>query len=352
MKLDSFKEIFRKSFDDSENWCEWFFSAVPADDGIYLSAARDGRTASALLAQPYGFLYEGAVLPTAYISCVATLPEYRSQGLASALLKDALADLYSKGFAMAELIPAEDHLYYFYSRQGFATVFYADEEHYTSLHTFRPGRGALVEPTYELFHSLEIEQHCGIIHSRKDYDNVLADMAIDGSPVVLAATDDDGHSAMLFAVADGNQAVKVKWLVGQSKYAVRTLLVELRRLVGEKDIKVITPPYSGDKGVMRPYGMARILRPAVFLSEAARAHPELKLTVRIDDELIPANSGTYAIAGGECAFTPGPDASRDIKTDLDVTAETFTAIVFSSHSTSEIIGLPASRPAMGLMLDQ
>ena len=216
----------------------------------------------------------------------------------------------------------------------------------------RGGRGKLVEPSYELFHELELEQGCGIIHSKTDYDNILADMKLDGDPVVLAATDDDGRSAMLFAVADGEEAVKVKWLLGESKYAVRTLLVELRRIVGQKDITVITPPYSGDKGLMRPYGMARILRPGAFLSDLALSHPELRLTVRIDDDLIPSNTGIYTVADGKCVFVAGTDASHDIRADLDVTAEAFTAIVFSSHSTSEIIGLPACRPAMGLMLDQ
>lgn len=352
MKLDTFKEIFRTSFPDTDEWCDWFFGAVPCEDGIYIARTAGGKAASALLVQPYDFLYEGKTLPTAYVSCVATRPEYRSRGLASALLKDALLDVYNKGFVMAELIPAEEHLYYFYSRQGFSTVFYADEGHYTSLHTFRPGRGKLVGPSYELFHELELEQGCGIIHSKTDYDNILADMKLDGDPVVLAATDDDGRSAMLFVVADGDEAVKVKWLLGESKYAVRTLLVELRRIVGQKDITVISPPYSGDKGLMRPYGMARILRPGSFLSDLALSHPELRLTVRIDDDFISSNTGIYTVADGKCVFVAGTDASHDIRADLDVTAEAFTAIVFSSHSTSEIIGLPACRPAMGLMLDQ
>lgn len=352
MKLDRFKEIFRSSFPDSEEWCDWFFGSVVSEECVYLASANDGKAASTLLAQPYELHYEGALLPTVYISCVATLPEYRSCGLASAVLKDAMIDARSKGAVMAELIPAEDHLYYFYSRLGFATVFYADVEHYTSLHTFRPGRGNLVEPTYELFHAIELAQGCSVLHSRADYENILSDMSLDGAPILLAATDDEGGSAMLFAVADGDDAVKVKWLAGQSKYAVRTLLAELRRHIGEKDVTVVRPPESGDRALMRPYGMGRVLRPGIFLSVLAAAHPELAITVRIGDDIIPSNSGIYAVADGKCTFTPAADTPRGLKADLDVTAETFTAVVFSSHATSEIIGLPASRPAMGLMLDQ
>lgn len=352
MKLDKFKEIFRSSFPDSDEWCEWFFGAVPLEESVYLSTAKDGTAASALLAQHYELQYEGASLPTVYISCVATLPEYRSRGLASAVLRDAMLDAWSKGAAMAELIPAEEHLYYFYSCQGFATVFYADVERYTSLHIFRPGRGHLVEPSYELFHEIELSQGCTILHSKADYANILSDMALDGSPTVLAASDDEGRCAMLFAVADGDDAVKVKWLVGQSKYAVRTLLVELRRLAGEKEVTVIKPPSSGDKALMRPYGMARILQPEVFMSVLAARHPELTLTVRLGDDIIPSNTGIYVIKGGKCTFISATDFPPGAKVDLDVTAEIFTAVVFSSHSTSEIIGLPASRPAMGLMLDQ
>ncbi len=140
MKKDDFMAVFRSSFPDGETWRNWFFATEPVkDENIYLSY--DGtRAASALLMQPYRFLYEDTVLDTGYISCVATLPESRSKGLSRANLCNALRDARAKGYSMTELIPAEDHLYYFYSREGFATVFYVDRERYTSLHSFPEGK--------------------------------------------------------------------------------------------------------------------------------------------------------------------------------------------------------------------
>ena len=348
MKQDQFQEIFCSSFTDGPEWRKWFFDAVAVDDDqIYIAADNRGKAASALLMQPYSFLFHGYEMPTGYISCVATLPENRSQGLASRLLLDALHAAYEKGYAMCELIPAEDHLYYFYSSENFATVFYTDRERYTSLHSFHPGRGALVEPSYELFHALEVEQGCGILHSESDYANILADLALDGGEIVLAATDDDGASAMLFAVNDGPDAVKVKCLIGMSKYAVRTVLCELRRRVGDKAITVLRPPLSGDKAFLHPFGMGRIVDAAKILGILAAAHPDLHITIRLRDEQLPHNTGVYVVKDGVCQHTPW----REGKFDLDIAPDTLAAILFSSHDTGEIFDLPARRPYMALMLD-
>lgn len=341
--------VFRSSFPDGETWRDWFFATEPIkDENIYLSY--DGtKAASALLMQPYRFLYEDTVLNSGYISCVATMPESRSKGLSRANLCSALRDARARGYAMTELIPAEDHLYYFYSREGFATVFYVDRERYTSLHNFPEGRGALVEPCYTLFHELEVEAGCGIMHSEEDYARVLEDMRLDGGDIVLAATDDDGHSAMLFATDTTGGEVLVKCLTGRSKYARRTLLCELRRRVGECAITVLRPPVSGDKALMQPYGMMRIVNPEIVLGVLAARHPSLHMNIRLTDRQLVENSGLYEIAGGECAKIDTTVAVP--KLDLEISIDTLAAILFGSHDMGEIFNIPSRRPYMALMLD-
>lgn len=349
MKKDDFMAVFRSSFPDGETWRNWFFATEPVkDENIYLNY--DGtKAASALLMQPYRFLYEDTVLDTGYISCVATLPESRSKGLTRANLCNALRDARAKGYSMTELIPAEDHLYYFYSREGFATVFYVDRERYTSLHNFPEGRGTLVEPCYTLFHDLEADAGCGIMHSEEDYARVLEDMRLDGGDIVLAATDEDGHSAMLFATDTTAGEVLVKCLIGKSKYARRTLLCELRRRVGERVITVLRPPVSGDKALMLPYGMMRIVNPEIILGVLAARHQSLHMNIRLTDPLLEENSGLYEIAGGWCMKKDS--AVTVAKIDLEISVDTLAAIVFGSHEMGEIFNIPSRRPYMALMLD-
>ncbi len=347
MKKTDFQRIFKACFSDSARWQEWFFANVASDEAdMMLRYDANGRAASALLMQPYDFLYEGSVLPARYISCVGTMPEARSKGLASAVMKDALDRAVAEGTALLTLIPAQDHLYFFYDRLGYATVFYRDRERYTSVHPFAGGRGELVEPSYELFHKLEMELGCGILHSREDYDNILADMAIDGNDAVIAVSDGEGGSAMLFAVADSAQ-ITVKSMLATHRELGLTALAELRRRLGEKPVVVQTPPLSGEPAFLRPAGMMLITNAYALLSAMAAAHPDLKFSVRLTDAAVPANNGVYILAGGRCEKQP----LRAGKFDLDVTAPTLAAILFNNHRTGNIFGIPSRRPYMALMLD-
>ncbi len=345
MKKEKFTELFSLAFDDPAAWRDWFIGNCADDEYIYLDSETP-KAAATLLMQPYSFLFHGSRLATGYISCVATHPESRSRGLATKVLKKALRDAREKGYAMCELIPAEDHLYFFYDRLNFATVFYVDREHYTSLHSFGGGKGTVTEPGFALLHGLELRQGCGIIHSEADYANILHDMELDGGAHLIAVSDTEPGAAMLFAT-EGKDHVTVKCLLADSEALATTALAELRRRVGEKAITVTRPPLSGSPALLRAHGMARIVNPVLLLGAMAKAYPELKIAIRITDHEIPENDGTYVIADRRC--TVENDYPR--KPDLDITPSVLAAILFSSHKAGEIFNIPSRRPFMALMLD-
>ena len=348
MKREQFQQIFRSSFDDSDERCRWFFDKVANDPSqIYIAPDSHGRAASALLMQPYDFLYEGHLLPSAYISCVATLPEARSKGLASTLLKDSLRAARANGTVLCELIPAEDHLYFFYDRLGFATVFYADRERYSSAHTFKDASGALTDPSYEIFHGLEMRRGCGVLHTRTDYDNILADMALDGGNTLLAATDGNGAYAMLFATDNGNEK-SVRCLMSDNEGLASTVLAELRRRAGARPFTVLRPPMSGSHAFLKARGMLRITDPLPLLSVLGEVHPGLRLSIRLTDSELPENNGVYSIADGSCRRSPYVEKGHF---DLAIDTPVLASILFSSHDMGRIFGIPARRPYMALMLD-
>ena len=349
MKLDDFRTIFRSSFADSEQWQRWFFDTVATDPGeIYLAADRHGKAASALMMQTYDFLYQGQIIPSAYISCVATLPECRSQGLSSKVLSDALSDACSRGIALCSLIPAEPHLFDFYARRGFSPVYYCDRGHYTSVHTFRGGCGISAAPDYEIFHALETSLGCGVLHSRQDFAEIQADMAIDGGARLIAMTDTAGSAhAMLFAADATDGSVRVKCLLADTPALAEGALARLREISPGRDITVCSPPLSGEKALMQPYGMMRVTQPRLLLETLAQAHPRLKAQISLADPLLPQNTATYTLADGRCSVAPfhaAPDG-------LEVDPATFAAILFGSHDTGRILGIPSHRPFMALMLD-
>ncbi len=346
MKIEQFKEIFATSFSDPAPWRQWFFGNVAVnDDEIYIVENAKGRAAAALMMQRYAFLYHGAETSVGYISCVATRPEDRSKGLASMVLTDALADAQAKGFAMCVLIPAAQHLQYFYRRMGFATVFYDSIERYTSLHTFGRPECRTTEPSFEMMHSLEKRNGCSVMHSPADYTNILADMALDGDAHTVAVSDGE-RSAMLFAIDNGDK-VKVKCLMADNEALADAALAELRLKTGKKSITVLRPPGNGKPPVMRPFGMARITDASALLGALAAAHPEIEMTIRLTDRLLPETNGIYAISQGICSLCQ----AKPEKIDLDITPEVLAAILFGNKETGRIFGLPTQRPYMALMLD-
>lgn len=350
MKTDDFRKIFRSSFRDPEAWQKWFFSTVVREDDIYLGTDASGRAASALLMQPYDFRYRGHILPSAYISCVATLPDARSAGLSSALMRRAIADAYAKGTAILSLIPAEDHLYAFYSRFGFESTYFADEMRYTALHTFATHDAAIIPADYATFSRLEETFGEGIVHSATDYMRVCEDLALDAASERLAVELPDGSRAILFATYDPakpGSEVKVKALLSDSDNAAEGALAQLRERVGERPVLVNRPPVSDEKFYLRHRGMMRIVAPERILQVLAESDHALKTVIRLSDNIIPENNADFEISDGKARRLD----RRAPKADLEVNIDTLAGILFSSPKTGNIFGLPASRPYMALMLD-
>lgn len=352
MKKEQFQAIFKASFSDPAKWYSWFFDAVACnEDDIMIGYDAAGNAVSALLMQRYDFQYQGAVVPMAFISCVATLPQARSKGAASRLLCEALNEARNRGMALCALIPAHPWLSFFYRRFGFADIFYVDRCNYTALHSFGPVKRRLVEPCSSLLSELELSLGCGVVHTRLQYEQIINDMAIDGNCDVLAVggEDFDGDKpggGILFAATRAD-CVHVRSLVAADDEAAQSLLAELRRRHPDSAFVVDGPPVSGNRAFLQPYGMGRVCCASVLFDALARHHPGLKMSIRLSDGLLARNSGVYIIEGGTCERRD----SFDGKVDLDVSADTLTSVLFGSESTGDIFGLPTRRAYMSLMLD-
>ena len=346
MKKKEFQEIFATSFNDPAGWKQWFFAEVANDDNqIYIGRDQSNRAQSALLMQPYDLAYQGRQLASEYMSCVATRPEARAKGVASALIREALIDAARRGVAVCELIPAQPHLVYFYQKFGFSQVVYVDRKRFTALHTFDGGEGEIVVPDFAMLARLEAKQPCCVLHTEADYRNIMSDLKLDKGHAVAARTE-AGEEAILFA-ADDDGICKVKSLLYDTEAVGRKALAGLRELIGEKAVVVNTPPVSSAKWYLRPYGMMRILNPEQVLDALAAAHPTLRYIIKLTDDLLPDNDGMYILRNGKCT-------RADIKTgrcDLEVHSSTLTSVLFSEPKIAEVFDLPGVRPYMSLMLD-
>ena len=352
MKRADFEDIARQVFrEDSDAWRRWLFANVVREDMLY-GVNEDGtnRTIATLMLTPYNILYMNARARAGYISYVATRKEGRGHGYAARLMRKVIRTAFRNGLDFLTLIPAQRHLYFFYDKFDFATVFYMDEERYTALQPFDGGTGNPIPPQYEYLARLEEHFGCGIIHSRQDYELLMQAQALEPGHAEIAALADDGSLALLFADWDAEKpgsTVTVRSLLAESEQAALTALRELRSRVGERPMTVRRPPVSGIKAYLRPFGMARIINVERVLSMLSAQHPSLKMRIRVYDPLITENTAVYTLAKGKCTRTPWSDGNFD----LDVRTGTLTSILFSSEKIGRIFNIPTRRPYMALMLE-
>lgn len=349
-KKEEVKKIWTECFDDSREFVEMFFSRVYKDsDALVLE--RGGKVVSSMLLQPYSMKFQGTEVTTGYICGAGTRRAARGNGYMSELMVEALNTALERGFMTCSLIPAHDWLYFYYDRFDFSTVYYYDPQRFTSLHAFTPeGNYTRVEDpylpeVYEAFHTFEMNRQCAVLHSQRDFLNILDDLSHDGG-IFVAVRDESGTVAAIGCAAPAAGRLLVKELLGGSEDAKEAVLEVMRNEFPDIPVSVYTP---ADTVGRKPYsrGMARIVNAPLCLGVIAAANPKFRCKIRINDRLMPYNSHTYIIKEGLCTI----DAGYTGKLDFDVNADTFNRIVFSSAAIGDVLDFPSERPYMSLMLD-
>lgn len=344
-KSNDFRKLFTGGFSESAEWTDWFINHVYSDDNA-LIAYGGGGPAAGLLLDRYSFKLGSSEVNLGYISCATTLRQLRGQGYMRRLLNDTLLESEARGYAVAALIPASTRLYFFYDKFEFATVFYADEQRYTSLHRFTANpRFKEVSPNYEDFHTLESKLDAVVLHSERDFNNILTDNALDGGHVISIIDEDGAPAAILFATV-GTEASVVRYMLATTDEAAETALAILKGRIGERMIIIWARP-SEDPYFIKSRGMLRIVSVEKLLTEIAAQYPDMDQTIRVHDRLISANNDVFAVRRGRVDRA----SSSGRRVTLDVNIDTLAKIIFNSQRIGETFSIPTFRPYMSLMLD-
>ena len=353
-KRDEIKRIWSECFSDSQEYVDMYFSRVYRDcDGIILE--KNGKSVSSLLLQQYAMLFHGQEVPVGYIAGAATRRNYRGKGYMSELMLQALDTCAERGDMLCALIPAQDYLYFFYDRFEFSTVFYIDAQRFTSFHTF-PVKGSYhriddpyADEVYEAFVRMERERPGAVLHTRRDYMNIIDDLSLDTEGHFVVMANDEGEIvSMAWAVSRGDLVV-VNELLGVDADARTAALRELRKLYGDRPFKVLAPASENEGSRRKLYadGIARIGNGKQCIDNIAAAHKDWKCSIKVRDVLLPHNSHIYHVASGEVAIDDTFQGPLDFDVDIDV----LNRIIFSSPQIGSVLRVPTIRPRLSLMLD-
>ena len=229
-------QIWRETFNDPDEFVSLYFSRVYRSE-YNVCCQLGGRVVAALQTLPYPMLYHGREVNTAYISGVSVMADYRRQDIGNNLMRQAHFRLYYKDVVFASLIPAEEWLYDWYAKCGYARVI-----------TCTPPPADPRTVDFAGFDAVQRSRRCVLLHDEDGFDVIREDIRLAGDSYKPQQTD---IPAMLRVV----NAVKA----------------------------------------LRLY---------------AAVHPDVCMTIRVDDDGdIPMNNAYYVINGGRVRQTDEPDSS-------------------------------------------
>lgn len=353
--INEFKQMWSEAFGDPKSWIDFFFErAYTEDDAVTLYTANDVGTVSALLLRRYNLNFHDSFLPIAYLCGACTRKKHRGKGYMGQLIRESLKVARDRGDAIVTLIPANKRLYDFYKQYDFAKAIYAGVNRYTSLHPFNTKLKyhAVHDPAHptvaEAFCELESRIPGRVCHTQQEYLNILEDIRLDGGSVSVVADEHGEVAGFAFGVhfSDG---IVVKDVIARDNDAATGALRGLRAMYPNLPFKeYIMPSADSRPGSLVPRGMARIINPLAVFEVLAACNPAWSCRIKVNDTILPENTGTYTIKKGLVTFDP-----NNTKTHLDYNVDPglLTLLVFASPRMGEMIGFPSQRLYQALLLD-
>lgn len=299
---DEVKALWKCCFADSDEFIDLYFSRRYSDD-INMAVCEGGKVISALQMIPYPMTFCGEIIPMAYISGACTHPDYRKHGAMKRLLAATHRRMYADGVWLSTLIPAEEWLFGYYAKSGYASCFGRSVRRVGEESLSRPSDSdakveACTSLTDELFHYFDTrmrDRDCCVLHTREDLSVVMADMAL-GNGKLLVARGKGEIAGMAFVVPDG-ETVSVKEILADNESVRSALMSEAAYIYKVKELEYMVPAPADES----PLGMARVVNAEALLRLFARKHPEQEWLIHLDgDEAVPENNGYYTLKGGGC----------------------------------------------------
>lgn len=346
------RRLWADAFGESESYLDMYFSRVYQPGETLTLCDGFGKIVSSVLLQSYSLDFQNQLVKAGYIAGAVTDRNARNNGYMTRLLVDALAASRERGDVIDFLIPSSRHLFFFYDRLGFSTVFYVDRRHYVAGSVFKPvDTYTMTQISLPLsgefisaFESMEAMRKGAVRHTPQQIDNIVRDNQLDGGNV-LACLDGEGAISSISFIVMSRSRLTVKDLLSRDEDARKGMLEAIVRKYPSTPITHLAPPVSP-----RPYqaiGMGRIVNAESALRFVAANNSGFSGAIRIKDQLLPDNDHTYILDSGSLSIDDKPRK----KYDLDVTIDVLTSILFSSRRIGEIFRLCTSRPYLSLMLD-
>ncbi len=186
-------QLWKDVFNDPDEFIDLYFSRVYKSE-YNVCCQIGGRVVAALQTLPYTMLYHGREIKTVYVSGVSTLPECRKQDIGNNLMTQAHFSVYFREAVFATLIPAEEWLYGWYAKCGYARVI-----------TCTPPPADVRTLSFGEFDAIQRAKNCVLLHDAEGYDIIREDIRLAGD----AYTPQSADIPAMLRVVNAKAAIKL-----------------------------------------------------------------------------------------------------------------------------------------------
>ena len=287
-----FEELYRKSFDDSPEYLQYFMKKVNADT---LFASLEGeRLVSAFCGFCRDLDFFGKSISCGYIVAACTLPEFRRQGRFRALFKEGLLQLKEKGLPLSVLSPFDDGFYQPFGYVNYSFAKKIDAAHLgNSFHIHEmPMEVEVLQNIYR--NCMKNYQVSGFCY--RDFADKCAEWRAEGSRVFCVQ---DGNARGILVKRKG----KIEEYFGENDEVYNDLAVLYSNIQRPLHLDEWQDMQRG-AGIV-PQNMLKVLDFSIILPHV---HSAVPVTVRIEDRFL-EYAQTFQIAENAFALcdTQTPD---------------------------------------------
>lgn len=299
-------DLWRLCFEDTEEFIRFYFNRKYKDENTLVCRDKQGNIVAALQMPLYLVTFAGTLVQAGYISGACTHPLARARGIMAELLREAFGVMRKRGIPLSVLIPADDWLYGYYGKMGYATVFDFSPEQYVVSDHFLPGHfqveavrdeALVTDDLFLYFERAMLQRACCVQHDREDFNMIVEDLRISGGALIVAYAGEKHIVGMAFAEPRGNHVLVKDWLF-DTEDVKQALLSGVMAHLDAAEIQCRSLP-TGKNDEHR--GMARILDVEQVLQLYAVRYPEQHFVLKVTDEQIPENTGIYIVGKGACS---------------------------------------------------
>ncbi len=351
------ERIWRISFpDDSYDFTDFYFRTKYKNENT-LIWMENGKAAACLQMLPYTFTYYNQLIPIAYISGAATLPEFRNKGIMKKLLTHAYYEMLKKDIPLSILIPQEPWLVDFYERLGYTNSFMYTSEKFQTKNTYEPCDTYSIEEinddnkhdAYRFYASYFIKENLCLQKSKNDFDALIELYQLEKGRIFLALSQQNIHG-ICFANPIDNQII-VKDCVGTHAKVKSSLLQHVAITYFPKEINIQSEGNNEKNNITK--GMARIIDVEKMLKFFANAHKNLTFEFNLQDPQLIENQARYRIENGvykKAAIETNFDSNRE--NTININLLTRLLLGYKINDLDAVYHhFPCKYPYMSLMMD-